>query len=199
MQVCTAAAWSLPSGAVGLLLFKIIFKNNFHSILRWWHRSLFYGLLFYYESLLSAPHAAGAIISREPGFCNYKANKLRDEFARAKFLSQSAPGSVYNSFHTTEVPFGFGLHCYCCCEHSWSLVLLGETHQTLWFLQDVLRDQRATADTIMPSTYLLHACFTLIHLKAFTPGNPPVKPQASVQGNLWATELRQYIRGFTQV
>lgn len=85
---------------------------------------------------------------------------------------------------------------------AWPPDLLDESHQTLWFLQDVLRDQRATAHTLIPSTHLL-ICFTFIHLKAFTPGRRPVKPQSYTVGQcavLWgisgAAEWWQYVRGF---
>ena len=85
-------------------------------------------------------------------------------------------GSVYNNCLTTEVPFGSRLQCYCCSKRyltSWPV---------RWVSSNAVvspgrpEDQRATAHTIIPSTYHLLICFTFIHLKAFAPGRRPVKP-----------------------
>lgn len=61
---------------------------------------------------------------------------------------------------------------------------MGESHQTLRFLQDVLRELQH----IPPChrTYHQLLCFAIVHLKALTPGSRPVKPQSFTGGNLWS-------------
>lgn len=103
---------------------------------------------------------------------------------------RSEVSSVYNNCHITEVPFWLQAAPLVLL---WAqLGLLTCRLRTLWLLQHVLRHQRATAHTSIPTTYHL-----FIHFKAFTSVNRTLILWASVQ--LWRHEVLRGFRRFQKL
>lgn len=93
---------------------------------------------------------------------------------------RSEVSSVYNNCRTTEVPFAFRLHCYCCCKHRLTSWPGG------WVSSNTAASPGRPEGSASCSTYHLLLCFTIVHLKALTPGSRPVKPQSFTGGYLWS-------------